>query len=618
MISLVEKHGPLHVKKHLATLMRPLCRTKGLVETRTGLIRMLRQWLNYCENFEVLPAPICDKSAIWPYEPIPETFGGLPLVSLAEFERCFGLSITLLSKNESLIDRVSGTRDDRGGSGEEEEEDEDRAEMSSAAGEEEESSCTAEPRRNKIKVALVVRRGTISKSHEQHLGASVVLREDIQSLCCEDDEDCGDVDWNDLSAPSARDRYLSLYLDMSEGPARKSMPNEEAKNADDLMMHVTFIRDTDKYCTRAMCDTCGDVFTRLDHLAKHSASCTGAQRVSYDERAFESDVTILEKIRAYGCPPLPPLDPYVVVWDCEAYFPRKTGSTRGVSAGLPDTHEVLSFSLSTDIPACRPLLEHFGSVTETAVCSDLDTVSHWDLDRGHFEDGATRRPVLTVCLTRDAGSEAEPDKGVGLTDKLLRMHVLLSKHQYRLNKRKYAMTLAWLKTSGRRESKLLDEYASERLHTFKPKSVYFALRAELKNYLRQLTSLTYNGSSYDLNLLKTHLFRCLNLRTKPKPPSGRNRSSRKTARLLPGWLRDKIAEEERLAADTESIEEEEELLPSAEVDVLTDSPGPASPAPPRPRPRQGPPGYFRRIPGACLRHAPPFLPTLEEEEEEVE
>ena len=134
---------------------------------------------------------------------------------------------------------------------------------------------------------------------------------------------------------------------------------------------------------------------------------------------------------------------------------------------------------------------------------------------------------------------------MSLIEKWLRLHVLLSRHQYRLNKRRYAKTLKWLKTQGRAEAKILDEAAAMsetdvanpqqqqqqqqqqqtrlKQHRGMPmprrgqsKSVFFALRNKLKNYLRRLTSLSFNGSNYDLPLLKTGMYRCLNLNSKKK------------------------------------------------------------------------------------------------------
>ena len=142
------------------------------------------------------------------------------------------MSITILSKNENVIKTVlqkSRTHQDQ-------QEPQDAGERTKDTSEETphfNRNDVKDDSRQKDKNALIVRRGNIAKSHPCRLGACMVRRVEMESMFCSDEEDFGPQDGvnlsqlqprpqqkyrdNHVTITPARDRFLSMFVDMCKG-----------------------------------------------------------------------------------------------------------------------------------------------------------------------------------------------------------------------------------------------------------------------------------------------------------------------------------------------------------------------------------------------------------------
>ena len=529
---LICEKGVHDAKKFIKTNSRYFQHHYIKQKDKKNLESMLKCWFSYCKKFKVLPAPIGGPNL--------KNFAGVPLSVLHHIEKCFKVSITCFSKNQTIIQKIA--------------------------------KCDI-LKSNQRPPATVIRRGIIITAHSSKMGVQKVTQTTEDRLFPKPIP--SEIGYGLKNSTFKNHDWLSCLFNIDLPKNVKLNTIDEATSkSDDLFLHVNLIMRPELYSKNYICKCCHKVYSRYSILNDHEKNCTNSVKTSFTPGVFTVKRNILDQIAAYGIK-LPTLDPKFVCYDFEAimfnpnvhsdsslsdnnsddnssnkYTSKVTASDRRfpiqpgvlpenvkarakcVAQGknldpryfkkqvldneIPDHHEgftihrPVSFAVSTDIEGSAPILKYYA--TDCAVTSVMPGESDTKLIPSELI-----RPIHTCFVTRTTENNKyakfSPKSSFELIKIFSHLMTALSKQAYRINKRRYKTVLEELLSRAKNEQSILNARAKQ--HQKNPqKSHFWVLRNQLKTYLRQLVCLGFNSSNYDLRISKIYLFRALNLRKK--------------------------------------------------------------------------------------------------------
>lgn len=463
----IETYGLVSAQKNQNfTPFRIRSRHKGEVQN------LLDQWLRYCSVYEVLPRPNGGKSI--------DTFGGVPQSCICHVETCFRLSITIMSRCPNIVAKYSG-------------------------GIQEEKKISNRLRSNN---AIVMRRGICKSAHTDGIGIIQIPPNEVQKLFTDN------TNYFPIQNGSQGSKFYSVYLDCSQIKTKVPLP-ELSHKSDNIDLHVKFIKNMQKYAKSFFCTKCCVGHASLFSLRRHEGNCTGGVKVQFKSGIFSASHSILDKLVHYGVPPeiIPELDCQFVIWDLETFTPDTYTTNHDICNSL---HEAMSFSLCSDIKYCYSIIQKISSNK----CVRVTKLPKGTCCTKHINHGGDCRPLITGTVIRRSPTSkcSQGPTSISQFVKILTStNAALSKLSYKFNKIKFRKVFAYLISRAKKEQRILNKYKCENKGLKRKVSYFFTLRSELKEYLRRAVNLTFNGSSYDLRVIKKELFSSFNLRKRIRP-----------------------------------------------------------------------------------------------------
>ena len=218
--------------------------------------------------------------------------------------------------------------------------------------------------------------------------------------------------------------------------------------------HVCFIKDVAKISHCFTCSNCDKSFTHYFKLNAHSCAHTfNGQRESYPGGVFQPTLSTLSTLRRNGLPiPENFMFPHRITFDFESYFKKSDKVHQGKQTQIINTHVPLSFSIVSNVP-------------------------------GHTE---------AKCII-SKGNEQE------LIDSFISEIETISKSSYEILKKQFEHIFD-----------ILEERINSTEHSGPHYDNPSNLKDLLEEYIRVIPVVGFNSGRYDLNVIKTFLFRKLN------------------------------------------------------------------------------------------------------------
>lgn len=234
--------------------------------------------------------------------------------------------------------------------------------------------------------------------------------------------------------------------------------------------HLSYISNIAAYTKKYQCPACQMHFKRLDHMKKHRPKCQGKTKHQFPGGFYSSPKTIFDKLDEHGImiPAEERIFPWFLVFDFEAMI---TSTQESKSEKLTWTAEHVPISVS--------------------ICSNVEGFQ------------------TPFCIV-------DPDTNE-LVAQMVRYMTSISEKSYELAKTKFAEAFKSIDRAIRSEVPFfqdpdetsVDETLSDSHEWQKQDEMCIKrclkLNDELEAYCHQLPCISFNGSKYDLNLIKKHL-----------------------------------------------------------------------------------------------------------------
>ena len=133
---------------------------------------------------------------------------------------------------------------------------------------------------------------------------------------------------------------------------RSHCSNKSQMNLNLFGDHFCFIKDLNKYSHSFACARCNWVTNKPFNLTRHEVGCEGNVKHTFPGGGYQLPATIFDQLGDLGIivPDEDKLYPYRATYDFECYFQRVEGGQRGNKLVYESRHEVLSCSVSSNIP----------------------------------------------------------------------------------------------------------------------------------------------------------------------------------------------------------------------------------------------------------------------------
>lgn len=248
--------------------------------------------------------------------------------------------------------------------------------------------------------------------------------------------------------------------------------------------HVSLITDIELFAKRHRCSTCDRLFRRSYHLKRHSLICKYRTKYTFPGGYYHQEKCIFERLDEVGIHVKKSIrnDPYFAVFDLEALLMDVEDSmSNSCKSKYIHKHRAVTCSVASNIPGFRK------------------PYSLKDEDPAYL----VSRMLIYMSQIRGKARQLCHKRWSDVLPKLDNLVAILWEEEILLNEE-----LAEPRDSESDESGLDDDddYDETENKKLKPQDHFLRqvlkLREDFKLYIEQLNILSFNGSHYDLNLVR--------------------------------------------------------------------------------------------------------------------
>ena len=236
--------------------------------------------------------------------------------------------------------------------------------------------------------------------------------------------------------------------------------------------HLSYISNLNAYAQKYLCPTCQMHFKFVHNMRKHSRKCQGRTKHKFPGGFYSSPKTIFEKLEEQGIkiPTEERVFPWFLVFDFEAML-LSTQEPKSEKLAWTAEHVPISVSICSNVegfktPHCIVDPNTNELVAQMVQYMSLISIKSYEFAKAKFAEAYTKLDQVIqseVPLTQDFSDEESFLEDIVSESRDCEKH--------------------------------------EELH----RKVCQKLREELDSYCRQLPCISFNGSKYDLNLVKKYL-----------------------------------------------------------------------------------------------------------------
>ena len=240
--------------------------------------------------------------------------------------------------------------------------------------------------------------------------------------------------------------------------------------------HLSYISNLSAYTQKYQCSTCHRHFKHVNNMKRHQLKCSGQTSYRFPGGFYSSPKTIFDKLAEQGIHVQERFFKWFIVYDFEAMLePIKESNSEKLA--WTQRHVPISVSICSNVPDytephCIVELDVEKIVAEMVEYMTKIGDRTYELAKLHFADAFDQ-------LDKDIANPLRALLEGGDDD------------DYKLD--------AFLD-----DDEILEEKEKE-------KNVYQKLKEELDTYCRQTIVLAFNSAKYDMNLIKTHLAKTLDM-----------------------------------------------------------------------------------------------------------
>jgi len=228
--------------------------------------------------------------------------------------------------------------------------------------------------------------------------------------------------------------------------------------------HFSWIKNIRLYTKSYKCEYCSKLMNSANVIKRHSLSCSSATKFVYPSGIATTSKTIFEKLNEYGIKTDESRKhyPFFAVWDCEAYFDKTELPNKTQTIEWTAKHRLASISIASNV----------AGFTEP------------------------------VCFVNETNSE------YNVVHQMMIYLEKLSDLCYQRLKLRYKSIFIQIEQK-RNELITLEEQAGDNASVEQLEKTFDKLEEELDSYISDMLVFGFNSGSYDIPLIKKHLFKYL-------------------------------------------------------------------------------------------------------------
>ena len=263
---------------------------------------------------------------------------------------------------------------------------------------------------------------------------------------------------------------LVFTLENSNGEIKAKCERKSQTNHDENLYlhlqgnHFCFIKNLDLYSKSYKCEDCDTLYTTATALRRHWYSCSSETKYRYPAGEFKGSTSVFDRQSEVGInlDSSPRHHSLFAVFDCESYMSKTDLPHRTDTITWDCEHKLASVSIASNIAGYRE----------------------------------------PVCFVNDSDDEK------AVVEKMVTYLEILAETANERQRERYKDIFK--KIDVKRE-KDIEKHVKEfpLIYSSKVSSFYDQLEDDLESYIRDLPVIGYNSRRYDINLIRKHLFDCL-------------------------------------------------------------------------------------------------------------
>ena len=263
--------------------------------------------------------------------------------------------------------------------------------------------------------------------------------------------------------------------------------------------HLSYISNGPGYLQKYKCSSCHRHFERLSNWKAHRGACATATQFKFPGNHHKLTPTVFERLEEFGIivPKHEQTYPYFAVFDFESLLAHTSQSQDSDRTKWIRKHEAISVSLCSNLPEWRqpqcfvnPNQKELIDQMMSYLAKISDAAHALALDRWGYVFTELKTLMESYKAKVNEGKEEEAQEE--------------TKEEKTEDKKTEDMTEEELERKNKREEEKIKSQEINKAHSETLERLQ-KLYASFNTYCRQLIVLSFNGSKYDLNLVKQHL-----------------------------------------------------------------------------------------------------------------